>query len=747
MSWSGPAVVAAQYQQPPYANAQPGYNPQQPYQYGQQTNYNQYQAPNFPPSGPPQRPPEIRPPKKKGNPIITRYPPPPGYRGPVQPQPPFGVNQYQNQYQPPPQQYQPGYSAPQGAYQHPSYSAPPPNYPPTPSYSPQSYNPQFPQQPNYSQQGYPPAQSHQQPGYQPNQPYSQPPNYQAGQSYGQNPYPGYPQQVTPVEPTQPPYSQAQGWPQPSAAPVPPPYDPYNPQGAPAGHSQPFSQDPNATPTPISAQPTTTQSTPTVPHPSSAPTESNEKPQLFLAWDDWDFDFDGAIWPKSNEPVDPTLSLGVIIWRPAKQVTRALPSTFDDAEEQALKPPAEKLGNGESVSIYFTIENSHEAFLEVRQTDDWRKIKNDPIFVVFPDDKDMKLVPLEECLAQRDRPDDVSENQQQPEDDEMEDSCWNVMDNLEQALSGGAADAKPTIPGPPPPPSKESALSRSQTQEDILTLLGVTGTPKPPSDEIVPISILPNEEKPPNQLPEKPPVPPAAQIPPRPEQPQRAYSFDGHHNSTYAPPPQRPYGSMSSGSQHRPPPPPPPPPPADRALSWNSKNSQTQPSSHTFGASRASPAASEASNNTLAGSDFEADKPVNETDSASHAIPKLQRSDSSFSRKRSYDDGGEQNDEKLRQQDDHTRRKRRQPEVAAYRQPPIGRANSGYGSSFFINDPADWLVYTDRNWSNIINSIAEVLFRLLIGVQLKLKLVTHVVVLFISIRYARHWRSSTTGAIV
>lgn len=184
------------------------------------------------------------------------------------------------------------------------------------------------------------------------------------------------------------------------------------------------------------------------------------------------------------------------------MTRALPSTYEGAEEQALKPPAEKLGNGESVSIYFTVENSHEAFLDVRQTDEWHKIKSDPIFVVFPDEKDMDLIPLEECIAQRDRPDVPLEDAKEDEDEEMPDSTWNVMDNLEQALAGHEEAAKAKLPAT----IKDHDHSRTQEQEDILAKLGVTGSPKPPSDEPVSYPFPSLEGKPSASLPEKPPLP-------------------------------------------------------------------------------------------------------------------------------------------------------------------------------------------------------------------------------------------------
>jgi hypothetical protein len=257
---------------------------------------------------------------------------------------------------------------------------------------------------------------------------------------------------------------------------------------------------------MSTFPTTNQNTPTIGPPDSSASEHgpSDKTQLFLAWDDWDFDFDGAIWPKSNEPIDPSLSLGVIIWRPAKQVTRALPSTFSEAEEQALKPVAERLGNGESVSMYFTVDNSHEAFLDVRQTDEWESIRDDAVFTVFRDEEMSDpdtLVTLEQCIAERDRPDPILEETKEEEVEEgIQDSAWNVMDNLEQALSGHEEDMKPEWS------YRLSSSSKSQAQEDILAMLGVTGSPKPPSNEPAPFPLPTLDIKPSASLPEKPPAP-------------------------------------------------------------------------------------------------------------------------------------------------------------------------------------------------------------------------------------------------
>jgi hypothetical protein len=252
-------------------------------------------------------------------------------------------------------------------------------------------------------------------------------------------------------------------------------------------------DSNVTPTAATAHPASTHPAMASSQPTANPQDhsSNGKTKLFLGWDDWDFDFEGAIWPKSNEPVDPSLSLGVIVWHPAKQVTRALPSTFFEAEEQALKPVPDQLGNGESVSIYFTTENSHEAFLNVRQMDEWDTIRDDPVFVVFTDDDlNHHLVTLEDCIAQRDRLDEPPGVIKKEEDEVMDEVNWSVMDNLDQALSAGGSDGKPN------PVGRELRTLQGQTQEDILAMLGVTGSPKPPIDNHRSFSTSTTDEKPP-----------------------------------------------------------------------------------------------------------------------------------------------------------------------------------------------------------------------------------------------------------
>ncbi|KAH7395092.1 hypothetical protein DE146DRAFT_756966 [Phaeosphaeria sp. MPI-PUGE-AT-0046c] len=608
-----------------YANGQSGFGAQQPSHYVQQPPYGQFPpVPAYPAAGPPQRPPNIQPPKKKGNPIITRYPPPPGYRGPAQPQGPFHANPYPKQYQGP----QPGIPP---TYPTPGYAGPP-----TPQgYSPQTYGPPHP--PAYPPQSYPPTPTYSWPqqGYQPNQPYSQPHNHPVTPAYAPpaSNHASYQPQTAPL-------GNGWGWPSSNGQSQPPPGHEYNSYSGPP-HQSYQGSDPNATPTPTSAHMVGVQ----VSQPYSQPTSTKDekapgdKPQLFLAWDDWDFDFEGAIWPKSNEALDPALSLGVIIWHPAKQVTRALPSTFDEAEEEALRPSPEGLGNGNSVSVYFMPENSHEAFLDVRQTDEWERIKDDPIFVVFTDEAmQQNLVSLEDCIAQRDRPDEDAAMHSDP-DEQMPDASWNVMDHLEQELANNHRLPRFN--------ERSRATSTDPSQEDILARLGVTGPPKPPSDEPMPLPFRENGDAEPLRFRQH------SQL----LTGQASASAGATANST----PQSGRNSMLSGRGHQqqhPVPPPPPPPLGQRFGSW----AQTQQNSPSTLDSRGSPALSEGSNHTMAGSDFE---PDNNTAKGEDMIPAPARRTSSFNRKRSYEDA-DQDHERQPQQDDYSKRKRRSQVDAAYR---------------------------------------------------------------------------------
>ncbi|PVI03523.1 hypothetical protein DM02DRAFT_520497, partial [Periconia macrospinosa] len=580
----------------------------------------------------------ISPPKKKGNPIITRYPPPPGYRGPAQPQGAFGAQQHPTQYQHGQLSYQQGLLG-NSAYPNHGYQPPTSQGHSVPVYGHVQSTPQS----AYPSPGYHQASSYSLP-QQPQQGYSQHPNYPGSQNYAssQRAYPDRAVQAPTANQNQ------LSWPQPHPSTNYPKHHSISLTNS-LSSTRPI-PDPDATPIPTPVHPTTSRKVPLVLPPKSTVTEESPKKKTlpFSPCDDWDFEFDGAIWPKANEPVDPDLSLGVIIWRPAKQVTRALPSNFADAEEQVLKPPPERLGNGESVSIYFTAENSHEAFLNVRQTDEWYKICKDPVFVVFTDeDMARNLVPIEDCIALRDRPDEPLEGVKE-ENEEMHDASWNIMDHLEQALSRNSDDEKaPTTKG-------QNGFVENQNQEDILAKLGVTGTPKPPSNEQVPVSFFAMKTL--ASLSEKPPKPISltkTDYVRTGHAAQKAHSHGGPHNTAHGQDRQYPFKPLPSMSNYRT-----GPSNIQQYDPWNHVASLEATFDPAENRSRGSPARSEGSNKTAVGSDFESTK------SPARNVDQLRRSDSSSTRKRSHQDT--QEEEQGPRVDDHIKRKRLSQADSVYR---------------------------------------------------------------------------------
>jgi hypothetical protein len=68
---------------------------------------------------------------------------------------------------------------------------------------------------------------------------------------------------------------------------------------------------------------------------------------------------------------------------------------------------------------------------------------------------------------------------------------------------------------------------------------------------------------------------------------------------------------------------------------------------------------------MTGSDLDSERLAIKTEQSDGATPQLKRSDSSFTRKRGYEDN-DYGDEKTRQPDDYARRKRRSQVASAYR---------------------------------------------------------------------------------
>lgn len=365
-------------------------------------------------------------------------------------------------------------------------------------------------------------------------------------------------------------------------------------------------------------------------------------------EDLEDDFDGeCYYARRPDEVNPLLSLGIIEWQAPLPTKLALPSTFQEAELEALAPRMPKAGVDDSISDYFTNEKREEALLSVRQTDAWEEVKDDVIFKEFPPVCSETLSTYELVERYRDRPDPdwtspppdhaptpTPEMSRQPTPAQGElsrDSMdldgrygssdyikreddgdpGDVLGNLEQALfssgpANGHAAYKQTTAGGR---NSRTASITSQTgkritrpeplapvrdraQESILAALGVTGSPK-----VV------------YQTPG-----PAFGAPPSQQDSNRATL--SRHNSL-----------SSNQGRFRPPP---PPPGQQRSPSYDAWKTNDRRWSNGHAAERPS---SSASQHTAAGSDFHSD------DQDATPRPKFGRTDN---RKRShgeFEDGG------------------------------------------------------------------------------------------------------------
>lgn len=212
---------------------------------------------------------------------------------------------------------------------------------------------------------------------------------------------------------------------------------------------------------------------------------------------------------------------IAVWRPAREVTRPLPNSWEAAQAQADALPLPPLGNGNSVSVYFTRENEFHSFLRVQDTEYWEEIKHFPEFREI-DMSDDSLVPLETVLALRDRPDNPPESTPEPGASNTEraqsrecsgygNDDYNIMDSLEKALGApkdewtersrqnssddSYRDRKDSRRHSDDSQRGEREISRRSSfkvqhgraaspipmsaQEITLARLGVTGAPKPP----------------------------------------------------------------------------------------------------------------------------------------------------------------------------------------------------------------------------------------------------------------------------
>ncbi|EAS27936.3 uncharacterized protein CIMG_09140 [Coccidioides immitis RS] len=86
----------------------------------------------------------------------------------------------------------------------------------------------------------------------------------------------------------------------------------------------------------------------------------------------------------------------IVWRPPQPVARPLPSTLTDRDEITMPPPLASLPRGMSISKYILDKKAEEFTCNIRDTEDWPFIMDDPIFMEIP--ADGKLISIKELLA-------------------------------------------------------------------------------------------------------------------------------------------------------------------------------------------------------------------------------------------------------------------------------------------------------------------------------------------------------------
>ncbi|GAB7362247.1 hypothetical protein MBLNU230_g2272t1 [Neophaeotheca triangularis] len=306
----------------PYAQAHAAYQTQQ---YGQQQQQ-QHAHNGFYQNQQPYGQPPAKKAKTGGGMVITRYAPPPGYKGQAQPpnQPP--AHQSPPGWPPAPYGSQPH---PYGQYSHPGY---PPQYPQT--YPP----PQYP--------GYPPQ--HPQYGYQYPTPAGQP-------VYSETPQPPVAWQAPPSVP-------------PSSTPAPP-------SGSTVNHQHQHSRH-NSVPSQHHRHASVT------PGPLLDGNGDDMPPEDVEDEDTNEFTAE-CYFSRHPDLIDGSLSLGMIEAHYAEPVKRALPSTWKEAEVEVVAPRVPHPLDDECVSDYFTKAKLDENLQNVRQTGRWSEAKNDLMFTTFP----------------------------------------------------------------------------------------------------------------------------------------------------------------------------------------------------------------------------------------------------------------------------------------------------------------------------------------------------------------------------
>jgi len=140
------------------------------------------------------------------------------------------------------------------------------------------------------------------------------------------------------------------------------------------------------------QPSRHRSTPSITYDYAAAyarLEAGEHPQAFAGapYDlpdealETDFD-DECYYFEHPEEINEELSIGEIVSVSALPTSRPLPSTFNEAELEALAPRPQFVRSDSCISEYFTVDKGEEQLNTVRLSDAWAEIKDDLIFKEF-----------------------------------------------------------------------------------------------------------------------------------------------------------------------------------------------------------------------------------------------------------------------------------------------------------------------------------------------------------------------------
>jgi len=109
-------------------------------------------------------------------------------------------------------------------------------------------------------------------------------------------------------------------------------------------------------------------------------------------------FSECYYLRHPDEIVPELSLGTLAWFRPVEVYLPLPSTFQEAAIEAIAPRKPHAPGELSISDYYIAEKEEETLLSVRLLDEWRYIKDDPIFKEFESPTAVPILTTSELLS-------------------------------------------------------------------------------------------------------------------------------------------------------------------------------------------------------------------------------------------------------------------------------------------------------------------------------------------------------------